>query len=101
MPDYTFQWTDEKGQAYRKVISTLDYSYAWFKALQSCGLNNRTSLGLVGDDKNRQIKNGIIINWFEVTKQMHYDENLKKFKLAMSWSLNDRLNSGFFKVISV
>lgn len=94
---YTFEWTDSNGNGKRKDCTTSDEGQAWAWALQNCGWENRTSLGLVGDCKARQIRNGIVKNWWQAMS----DHSLYKFNtLYLAWNLNDRLRSGYIKLVN-
>lgn len=101
--DWIFEYKNDKGYNCRYSIHTDDMSYAWFKALQQCGWEKRITLGLVGNDYSRQIKNGIIMNWFEVNSlgDSGKEPRLKNFMLSLSWNLHDRLSSGFYKVVAI
>lgn len=99
--EYLFEWKDSNGNNKRMSVLTSDYAYAWHKALQECGWENRTSLGLVGDDPKNQIRNGIIVSWFQVMKDMYHDKRLKNFQLSLEWNLHDRLKSGFYKIVAI
>jgi hypothetical protein len=96
--EYTFQWTDKKGVSHRKTMLFMNEDKAWYMAFKECGWENRTSLGLVGDSKARQIRNGIIKNWWDAMN----DRNLYNFNtLYLSFNLQDQLKSGFVKVVGV
>lgn len=95
MKDYTFEWKDDKGNNCRMDCFTSDECQAWVWAFRKCGWNNRTSLGLIGNCSVRQIRDGVIKNWWEAMK----DRNLYKFHtLYLSWNMTDKLRSGFMKI---
>lgn len=96
--DYLFQWTDKEGVGHRMRCMFSDEASAWHSAFKKCGWENRTTLGIVGDDKHRQIRDGIIKNWWDAMK----DSNLYKFNtLYFSGNLRDKLESGFLKIVEV
>ena len=82
--EYEFEWVDENEVRKRLIVATEDKSFAWHKALQACGWDNRTSLGLIGDNLAMGIKNGPIVNWFDIMNTMHSDPELKNFMLSIS-----------------
>jgi len=95
---FTFEWRNEEGVLHRKDCITSDESQAWYWAFKSCGWDNRTSLGIVGNNAALHIRDGIIKNWWQAMD----DNNLHRFNtLYLSWNLTDRLASGFVKVVEV
>lgn len=95
---YTFQWTDKEGKGYRMDCTFSDESDAWHSAFLKCGWENRLTLGIVGDCKNRQIRDGIVKNWNDAMR----DPKLYRFNtLYLSWNLRDRLESGYVKIVEV
>ena len=99
--DYIFEWRNEKHENCRFCIHTDDKSYAWFKALQQCGWSQRTSLGLVGNNPALGIRDGIVMNWWDVCREMYHDKELKNFCLATSGNMHDMLASGFYKITAI
>lgn len=99
--DYVFQWRNEHNNNCRFLIRTDDKSYAWHRALLQCGWEQRCTIGLVGNNPALGIRDGVVMNWWELMKEMHRDKELKKFKLSISFNLGDRLASGFYKITSV
>jgi hypothetical protein len=96
MRSYTFEWRNEEGNNCRMNCLTSDESQAWVWALRKCGWDQRTSLGIIGNNLGLGIRDGIIKNWWEAM----YDNNLYNFNtLYLSWNLQDRLKSGFCKVV--
>lgn len=88
---FIFQWNDITGKAYRMAYHGLEPN-GWYKAFMKCGWDCRTTLGIIGDDKKRQIRNGMIKNWWDA---MH-DKKLYRFNtLYFSGNCSDLIKSGF------
>jgi hypothetical protein len=96
MSNFIFQWRDEKGIGRRVNVQTEDESKAWYEALNRCGWENRITLGIVGNDSKRQIRNGTIKNWWDAMS----DPKLKRLnRLYLSGNIQDQLRSGFVKLV--
>lgn len=93
-----FEWSDKEGVCYRMSTLFTDEDAAWHSAFKKCGWDNRTSLGIVGNCKHRQIRDGIVKNWWDAMS----DRGLYKFNtLYFAFNLSDRLLSGFVKIVEV
>lgn len=92
MADYLFQWTDNDGISHRISIMSTDVEEAWFRAARECGHANLNSLGMVGDDRSRQIRNGIVVRFNDICYKY------KKLNLAVWGNQSDRKSTGWFTV---
>ena len=90
--NYTFEWRNNKHELHRMECLTSDECQAWVWALQKCGWSQRLSLGIIGKAPEDWIQK----NWYDAMN----DHNLYKFnQLYLSWNINDRLRSGYVRLV--